>query len=162
MDEKIDRRKMMTNTAAFAGTAAFATTVATKDAAAQNAVQDFYRSGEFTYCDAKFLGKYWSRSPWDAKVFAGQKIRSGHRNTLKNVLKQAIRSGEQQGVRCTFGDANNPAYTYNDAVTLSRYWTRAWNVNPAMSPYDAKLKVALNLPGGNLWVRGELKKARRN
>jgi len=150
----INRRKMLGTTAAFAATTAM-TSIPAGAQSTSASVGAFYQSGEFTYCDAKMLAVYWRNTPYDAKVLAGQKILAGGYNVLKDVLKQAVAASLRQGVRCTFADANNPPYSYNDAVKLARYWGNG------MTPYDAKLKVALNLEGGgNLWVRSELAKAR--
>lgn len=153
--KKLSRRKLLANTAAFSA----ATALPVGGAYAQDASL-FYRSGDYTYCDAKMLGSYWNRSPWDAKVLAGQKIQAGGASVLKQVAKQAVRVAEQRGIRCTFADADNPAYTYNDAALLARYWNRKWGGK--MTPNDAKTKIVINLPGGgNGWVRRELANARR-
>ena len=153
-NKSIDRRKMLGSMAAFATTTALTSIPAGAQSTAQ-AVGAFYHSGEFTYCDAKILASHWNNTPYQAKVLGGRKIMAGAYNFFKSELRAAVSTSERKGVQCTFADANNPPYSYNDAVKLARHWGNG------MTPYDAKLKVVLNIKGGgNLWVRSELAKAR--
>lgn len=156
LTKKQTRRQVLATAAATGAVAAVGVTTAN----AQNAVGAFYQSGEYTYCDAKILASYWGNSPYQAKVVGGEKILAGNAATLRAAVKEAVKHAGRNGIKCTFADANNPPYSYNDAVLLANYWTRQWGRK--MTPYDAKLKIALNIEGGgNLWVRGELAKARR-
>ena len=149
MTDKMNRRQALTSIAALA-----ATSTLFSNSANANAANAFYRTGEYTYCDLKILAAYWKRDTYQAKIAAGQKILSGYNNTLKQALKSARPVAQQAGVRCTFADADNPSYSYNDAVKLARHWG-------VKTPWDAKLKIASNLfYGGNLWVRGQLAAAR--
>jgi len=156
---KLNRRQAIGGTAALLASAAISPlpALAQSDAAAANA---FYASGRYTYCDLKILAEYWKASPdingtFDAKIAAGQKILNGIEDAMLEQLQDGARQWSASGRRCSFEDADNPAYTYEDAVKLAKLWGQG------MTPYDAKLKVALNIEGGgNLWVRGELARAR--
>lgn len=157
--KSINRRQAIGGTAAIVATAAIAPlpALAQSEAAAADA---FYASGEFTYCDLKILADYWRPAPdvnntYDAKIAAGNKILNGNYNFLKQELASAARQWSANGQRCSFRDADNPPYSYDDAARLANLW------GGGMTPYDAKLKIALNLEGGgNLWVRSELSKTR--
>ncbi len=155
----ISRREVIGGTAAMVAASALAPIPANAQGT-EAAVRAFYQSREFTYCDAKILAEYWKpapdvNSPWDAKVSAGKKILNGIYDALKQDLKLAAADWRKKGKKCKFDDANNPAYTYDDAAKLAKLWDRG------MTPYDAKIKIALNLEGGgNLWVLSELKKAK--
>ena len=116
-------------------------------------IQSFYRTGDYTYCDAKILSNYWRQTPWDSKIRAGDKIARGENYVVKDYLASARKYALEHNVRCTFEDANNPDYTYDDASRLARYWG-----NP--SPLDAKIKIAgLLQEGRNKYVRSSLQAA---
>ncbi len=145
MKKTLDRRQLLTSFAALAASS----TLFSRSAHA-NAAAAFYRTGEYTYCDLKILASYWSRDTYQAKIFAGQKILSGNNYTLKQVLAAARPVAKQRRVTCTFNDADNPRYTYNDAVRLAKHW--GFN-----TPWDAKVKITNSIfYGNNLWVKGEL------
>lgn len=155
----ISRRHAIGGTAALLASAAVSPlpALAQSEGAAADA---FYASGRYTYCDLKILASYWkaAQDPNDtfaAKVSAGRKILNGIEDVLLEQLQEGARQWSASGRRCSFEDADNPAYSYEDAVKLAKLWGNG------MTPYDAKLKVALNIEGGgNLWVRGELAKTR--
>lgn len=115
-------------------------------------VDTFYRSGKYTYCDARLLANYWRTSTWQAKNFAGRKIESGNRRTLEVVLRTARIRARQRGLRCQWNDAGN---SYRDAVALARYWNYP-------TPWRAKLKMRNLLERGLNWqIRRSLASARR-
>lgn len=147
----INRRHAVGGTAALLASAA----IAPLPALARDPVSAFYGSGEFTYCDLKILAKFWGSDTYDAKIDAGNMLLNGRYNDLKEKIRVASREWTAAGNRCTFDDADNPRYTYNDAADLAAYW------GGGMTPWDAKLKIASNLgTGGNLWIKAELQQAR--
>jgi hypothetical protein len=96
------------------------------------AVDAFYAGQKYTYCDARVLADFWGEEIWEAKIGAGQ-----------------------NGNSCEFEDVDNPPYSYEDAQSLAAFW------GGDMTPYEAKMKIVLNVEGGgNSWVLGELAKAR--
>lgn len=116
-------------------------------------VESFYSTGDYTYCDAKLLSKYWRQTPFDSKIRAGDKIARGEDYVVKDYLTSARKYALEHNVRCTFEDANNPDYSYDDASRLARYWGN-------QSPYEAKLKIAgLLQEGRNKYVRSSLQAA---
>ena len=121
----------------------------------QNPVQAFYESEHYTYCDAKLLSAYWGSTPWDSKVRAGTKAIANEYSILDNYLQSARDYATEHNVRCTWEDANNPDYSYDDASKLATYWGKA-------TPWDAKLKIGRMLQDGeNKFVVAALKKARK-
>ncbi len=116
-------------------------------------VQSFYSTGDYTYCDAKLLSNYWRQTPFDSKIRAGDKIARGEDYVVKDYLTSARKYALEHNVRCTFEDANNPDYSYDDASRLARYWGN-------QSPHEAKLKIAgLLQEGRNKYVRSSLQAA---
>ncbi len=109
-----------------------------------DAASEFYRSGNYTYCDVRLLSAYWGHSPWDAKVRAGNKLLANEQYVVEDYLRSARNYGLEHNVTCSFADADNPSYSYQDAEKLARYWGHP-------TPYDAKLKI-----GTMLW-QGENK-----
>ncbi len=83
-------------------------------------VDTLYANKNYTFCDARLLAKFWGESLYDAKVAAGTMIEQGQGQHIAGKLATARTMG---GVRCTFDDsADNPRYTYDDAVALAKYW----------------------------------------
>ena len=125
----------------------------------QAAVDAFYAGQKYTYCDAKVLANFWGSEIWDAKIGAGQMIMNRQARQLNQKLRNAADIWSQSGQSCSFEDADNPPYSYDDAVSLAKFWSKDWNQD--VTPYDAKMKIVLNIEGGgNSWVLGELAKAR--
>ena len=121
----------------------------------QNPVQAFYDSENYTYCDAKLLSAYWGSTPWDAKVRAGNKAIANEYTILDDYLSSARNYAIEHNVRCTWDDANNPDYSYDDASKLAEYWGKA-------TPWDAKLKIGRMLQDGdNKLVIEALNRARQ-
>lgn len=149
--KSINRRQAIGGTVALLAGAA----IVPLPAFAKDAVDAFYETGEFTYCDLKMLAKFWGSDTYEAKLDAGNMLLSGEHKELKEKITIASRQWSASGNRCNFEDADNPSYSYDDAVKLAAYW------GGGMTPFDAKLKVASNLEtGDNLWVKSELQKAR--
>lgn len=127
-------------------------------ALAQNeeaAVNAFYAGQKYTYCDARVLANFWGTDVWDAKVGGGEMLLKREGSRLQQKLRDAADIWSQEGKSCNFEDMDNPVYSYDDAVSLAAFW------GGGMSPYDAKLKIVLNVEGGgNSWVVSELAKAR--
>lgn len=129
---------------------AAASTAILASATAANPVDAFYNNKNHTYCDLKLLAKFWGEDTYKAKIAAGNMILEGNGGWLPGKL-QAARS---MGVSCTFFDADNPNYTYDDAVALAKYW--GYN-----NPGQAKSKVAEQLfNGNNIHVIRSLRAAR--
>lgn len=161
--KNITRREAIAGATSVLGAAILPSSArAQSDEAAANA---FYANQKYTYCDAKVLANFWSGTTngnaiWDAKIGAGQMILNRQSRQLNEKLRFAADAWSRSGQSCSFEDADNPPYSYEDAERLARYWNAAWGQN--MTPYDAKLKIALNIQGGgNSWVLEELAKARR-
>lgn len=155
MTDNIDktRRNVVVGAATVAGAVVLPSSVGAVDEGA--AVDAFYRGQKYTFCDAKILAKFWSSSIWEAKVGGGEMVLARKSRQLNEKLRFAANEWSRAGYSCAFEDADNPPYTYDDAVALARYW------GGGMEPYDAKLKIVRNIEGGgNSWVLGELAKAR--
>lgn len=118
-----------------------------------NYANTFYQTGGYTYCDAKLLAGLWNQSVWDAKVIAGDKLAHGLADAVREQLQDARNQAGRNNVRCSFEDADNPRYTYDDAVKLANYWGEP-------TPYDAKLKIGRLLQDGyNDAIRSALRSA---
>lgn len=116
----------------------------------------FYDNANYTYCDIKLLSAYWKQSRYDSKVRAGEKILRNEYDVLESYLNSARTQAEAQNLKCTFADADNPAYTYQDAEVLANFWGKP-------TPYEAKLKVAAMLQDGdNKLVKRALTQARQS
>ncbi len=126
---------------------------ANPDLAAANA---FYDNPTITYCDARLLSSYWNQTPYEAKIRAGSKMMAGAYTVLEEYRRDARHYAVEHNVRCTFADANNPDYSYQDAETLAAYWGKA-------NTGEAKLKIAFMLQAGeNKMVARELQAARNS
>ena len=162
----INRRNVLGGAAALAASTAVIPGTA-RAQSANAAVDAFYGPGQYTYCDAKVLARYWAASPsvnsvWDAKVLGGQKILNGSLAFLKKELRSAGQAFEQAGQNCTYAEVDNPNYTERDLNDLARYWNAKNGNNSYKNTHDVKLKIMLNVVGGgNPWVRNELDNARR-
>lgn len=139
---------------AVAGAAALVSTATITPSAMAGPADAFYASGNYTYCDIKLLANFWGVSRGDAKITAGRKIQLGNTRIVNEKIQAARPYGRQRGVTCSFADADNPAYSYNDAVALAKYWGMR-------SPSDAKAKIGqLLYSGGNIHIRRSLRAAR--
>lgn len=98
----------------------------------QGAIEAFGRSG-FTYCDAKLIGAYFNETPWDGKIFIGNKINYG---LIENIPWYLDRSREG-GNSCEWGEL---PYDYSDAERLAGMW----NKNIA----DTKIAIAQLVSAG--------------
>lgn len=118
-----------------------------------NYANTFYKTGGYTYCDAKLLAGLWKESVWEAKVIAGDKLAHGLADAVREQLQDARNQAGRNNVSCSFEDADNPQYTYDDAVKLANYWGEP-------TPYDAKLKIGRLLQDGyNDAIRSALRSA---
>ncbi len=136
------------------GAAAVAVVATLGQPAFAGPIDAFYAGGRYTYCDAKLLATFWGEGVGKAKMDAGRKLELGNRRYVNDKLRSARTYAASRGVRCTFADANNPTYSYNDAVSLARYW----GMN---RPWDAKLKIGRLLTNGqNIHIRRSLRAAR--
>jgi hypothetical protein len=151
--KNITRREVIVGTIAAVGAAILpSAALAQSDEAAVDA---FYAGQKYTYCDARVLADFWGEEIWEAKIGAGQMILQQQESRLNQKLKNAARTWTQNGNSCEFEDVDNPPYSYEDAQSLAAFW------GGDMTPYEAKMKIVLNVEGGgNSWVLGELAKAR--
>lgn len=149
-NKTMNRRKLLCNTGLLATATAFGAMPALAATKEQNAVDAFYRTGEYTSCDIKYLSDMWGKSSWDTKVFAGQKIVDGAEDFFRGELNYARQTGLNNGVRC---DYSLGGYSYQDAEKLSRYW--------GSTVWDAKLKIGSALEQGqNLEILSAMQRAR--
>jgi len=81
------------------------------------ALDMFFASG-FSYCDAKLVGAYFGQSPYEGKMFIGNKIKAG---LIENIPWYLDRSRESK-VGCDWSDL---PYDYSDAERLSRMWNKS-------------------------------------
>lgn len=122
--------------------------------AAADPARAFYDNTYYTYCDIKLLSAYWGQSRYDSKVRAGEKILRNEYYVVEDYLRSARDYALEHNVRCTFADADNPPYTYQDAEVLAEFWGKP-------TPYDAKLKIGSMLQSGdNKLVMQALQNAR--
>lgn len=106
-----------------------------------DAAQAFYDNANYTYCDIKLLSAYWGQSRYDSKVRAGEKLLRNEQYVVEEFLTSARAAAAANNVSCSFADADNPPYTYEDAEKLAEYWGKP-------TPYDAKLKIGSMLQAG--------------
>ncbi|MGB0845185.1 MAG: hypothetical protein ACPGSM_00590 [Thiolinea sp.] len=121
-----------------------------------DAARAFYDNPNYTYCDIKILAAYWKQSRFDSKIRAGEKLLRNEQYVVEDYLGSARAYAREHNVRCDFTDADNPAYTYQDAEALAKFWGRA-------TPYDAKLKIGSMLENGeNKLIKQALNDARQS
>lgn len=113
----------------------------TQTNADQPALNAFFDNRNYTYCDVQLLTAYWGQSIYEVKVRAGSKLLAGAYNTMEDYRRSARNHASQNNISCSFADASNPAYTYQDAEKLAAYWGKP-------TPYDAKLKIGSMLQAG--------------
>ena len=112
--------------------------------------QTFYNDKNHTFCDIKLLAKFWGESNYDAKIGAGTMMEQGQGQHIPGKLAVA----RTMGVTCGWADADNPRYTYDDAVVLAKYWGEP-------NPGAAKSKVGdLLFNGQNVHIIRSLRAAR--
>lgn len=129
------------------------TALAATDADAANA---FYDNAYYTYCDIKLLSAYWGQSRFDSKVRAGEKLLRNEQYVVEDFLVSARASAAENNVSCSFADADNPGYTYEDAEVLADFWGQP---NAA----GAKTKIGSMLEtGDNKLVMQALNNARQS
>ncbi|MEP0191652.1 MAG: hypothetical protein ABJP70_13620 [Erythrobacter sp.] len=92
----------------------------------RGALAAYGRSG-FSYCDAKLVGANFGETPYEGKVFIGNKVENGLIETVTDYLEQS----RDRGNKCRWGEV---PYDYDDAETLAG----AWN----MSIPNAKTTIA--------------------
>ncbi|ANV91736.1 hypothetical protein [Picosynechococcus sp. PCC 8807] len=111
----------------------------------QAAMNAFFNSGQYTYCDAQVLGSYWGQSASDAKVRIGM-ILLGEFSS-PNQLRADQRQARQVAVDRLWSNQqlcffSQKGLTYDDAVDLANYWG-------SQDPFHAKLYVEKLLIRGN-------------
>lgn len=115
-----------------------------------NPVDTFYANKNYTYCDLKLLAKFWGEDTYKAKISAGTMMEQGQGQHIPGKLAVA----RTMGVTCAWTDADNPNYTYDDAVALAKYWGMK-------EPWDAKTKIGESIfNGANIHVIRSLRAAR--
>lgn len=82
----------------------------------------FYSSSRHTFCDIKLLARFWGEGNYKAKITAGQMMERGQGRFLPGKLAHARNNMVRNQRFCSWADADNPRYTYNDAVLIGRYW----------------------------------------
>jgi hypothetical protein len=82
----------------------------------------FYSTRRHTYCDLKLLARFWGVDTYRAKVTAGRMMERGEGRYLPGKLAHARNNMVRNQRFCGWGDADNPRYSYNDAVMIGRYW----------------------------------------
>ena len=118
----------------------------------------FNNSGSYTYCDAKVLGNYWGKSPYDAKIYIGMILTgeisspsqlNADQSRARQVAVDRLWSNQQL---CFFAQKG---LTYDDAVDLANYWG-------SQDPFHAKLYVEKLLIRGDYREFGRAMDAARN
>lgn len=107
----------------------------------QAALDAFFDDRNYTYCDVQLLTAYWKQSIYEVKVRVGSKLLANAYDVMEGYRRSARNYATEHNVRCSFADASNPAYSYDDAKKLAAYWGKA-------TPYDAKLKIGSMLQAG--------------
>ncbi len=93
------------------GALANANSVAVRE---RGALAAYSRAG-FTYCDAKLIGANFGETPYEGKVFIGNKIENGLIETVTDYLEQS----RDRGNKCRWGEV---PYDYDDAEALAGAW----------------------------------------
>lgn len=121
-----------------------------------DAANAFYDNANYTYCDIKLLSAYWGQSRFDSKVRAGEKLLRNEQYVVEEFLVSARASAGGNNVSCSFADADNPRYTYEDAEVLADFWGQP-------NPSGAKTKIGSMLQNGdNKLVMQALNNARQS
>ncbi len=103
---------------------------------------DTFFSSEYTYWDAAVLASFWGQDLEEAKARIGRKIGWGPVDIA--ILEQFLLDARIESLQTVsalqfYGESS---YTYDDAAVLAEFWGDA-------TPYDAKLRIELNLIMGN-------------
>ncbi len=83
----------------------------------RGALAAYGRAG-FTYCDAKLIGENFGETPYQGKIFIGNKIEFGLIETITDYLDQSRAAGN----KCRWGEV---PYDYDDAEALAGAWNMA-------------------------------------
>jgi len=86
------------------------------------ALDAFWASNLYTYCDARLVGEAWQTDVYSAKINIGTKLSTGDQaalGALEQTLAGARRNALMHGERCEFWETD---YTADDAQQLARIW----------------------------------------
>ncbi|MBZ0188790.1 MAG: hypothetical protein K8F91_21285 [Candidatus Obscuribacterales bacterium] len=109
----------------------------------QEANLEAYASSGYSYWDALTLSKWWNESLGDTKAHIGGKVSGGA--VGKAILQQELMDGRIKALNNVNGTMvyyPETSYTYDDAVSLAKFWGDA-------GPSEAKTRIEKNLIMGN-------------
>lgn len=98
-----------------------------------------------SYCDAQMLSAYWGKTPYQAKIKAGQMMRENAQFREVEIALQNARHTYAEQVDCRYSDSG---FDYDDAVAVANYWQT--------SVEEAKVGIEQKLKAGNYQATQQL------
>ena len=126
-----------------------------------------YASSSYDYWDAKLIGMYFQQSPYESKLWIGNKFLFMPYYEAVNTINEVLGSARNQYLMTT--RFNNPStlrlynhgFAYNDAVLLARFWNNGRRVTPYQI-MQSKYRIDQTLARGNEeYINRSLERAKR-
>lgn len=121
----------------------------------------------YDYWDAKLIGMYFQQSPYESKLWIGNKFLFMPYHEAINTINGVLGSARNQYLMTTrFNNTRtlrlyNHGFNYNDAVLLARFWNNGRRV----TPYEimrSKYRIDQTLANGNdEYISSSLEQAKR-
>lgn len=113
-----------------------------------------YAASSYDYWDAKLIGMYFRQSPYESKLWIGNKFLFMPYYEAANTVNEVLGSARNQYLMTT--RFNNPStlrlynhgFGYNDAVLLARFWNNGRRVTPYQI-MQSKYRIDQTLARGN-------------
>ena len=126
-----------------------------------------YSASNYDYWDAKLIGMYFRQSPYESKLWIGNKFLFMPYHEAVNTINDVLGSARNQYLMTT--RFNNPStfrlynhgFAYNDAVLLARFWNNGRRVTPYQI-MQSKYRIDQTLARGNQeYINRSLERAKR-
>lgn len=126
-----------------------------------------YAASSYDYWDAKLIGMYFQQSPYESKLWIGNKFLFMPYYEAINTVNEVLGSARNQYLMTT--RFNNPStlrlynhgFGYNDAVLLARFWNNGRRVTPYQI-MQSKYRIDQTLARGNEeYINRSLEQAKR-
>lgn len=126
-----------------------------------------YAATGYDYWDAKLIGMYFQQSPYESKLWIGNKFLFMPYFDAINTVNEALGSARNQYFMTTrFNNPStfklyNDSFAYNDAVLLARFWNNRRRVTPYQI-MQSKYRIDQSLARGNdEYIFRSLERAKR-
>ena len=126
-----------------------------------------YTASSYDYWDAKLIGMYFQQSPYESKLWIGNKFLFMPYYEAVNTINEVLGSARNQYLMTT--RFNNPStlklynhgFAYNDAVLLAKFWNNGRRVTPYQI-MQSKYRIDQTLARGNdEYINRTLERAKR-